>query len=44
MCIRDSYKYDAIETCATDGLCEIACPVNINTGEYIKKLKHENVS
>ena len=42
--ILNDYKYDAIETCATDGLCEIACPVNINTGEYIKTLKHDNVS
>ena len=34
--VLKDYNYDAIETCATDGLCEMACPVNINTGSYIK--------
>ena len=27
------------ETCATDGLCEIECPVNINTGKMVKELR-----
>ncbi len=29
-----SYQLD--ETCATDGLCALACPVNINTGKFVK--------
>ncbi len=32
-----SYPMD--ETCATDGLCGIACPVNIDTGVLIKELR-----
>ena len=32
-----SYSLD--ETCATDGLCGIACPVNIDTGVLIKELR-----
>ena len=36
--------YDAIDTCATDGLCEMVCPVNINTGNNIKSLKLQNLS
>lgn len=32
-----SYPMD--ETCATDGLCGIACPVNIDTGILIKELR-----
>ena len=27
------YDYDAIQTCAADGTCELACPVGIDTGE-----------
>ena len=32
---RDAvYEFD--ETCATDGLCGLACPVKIDTGKYVK--------
>ena len=34
------YDYDAIQTCAGDGSCEIACPVDINTGVLVKHLRH----
>jgi D-lactate dehydrogenase len=37
----DEFRYDGMDTCAADGLCEIACPVNINTGTYIKSLRHD---
>lgn len=30
-----AYLFD--ETCATDGLCAIACPVHIDTGKYVKQ-------
>jgi D-lactate dehydrogenase len=33
------YEYDAIETCAADGTCLLACPVGIDTGKYIKGLR-----
>ncbi|OJV37762.1 MAG: 4Fe-4S ferredoxin [Bacteroidia bacterium 43-41] len=36
-----SYSLD--ETCATDGLCGIACPVGIDTGTLVKELRWENV-
>jgi D-lactate dehydrogenase len=35
------YEYDAIETCAGDGSCAIACPVGINTGILMKRFRHE---
>jgi D-lactate dehydrogenase len=35
------YEYDAIETCAGDGSCALACPVGINTGVLMKKFRHE---
>ena len=42
--VLKDYNYEAIETCATDGLCELACPVNINTGSYMKSLKQQDLS
>jgi len=36
------FDYLGIETCAATGLCEEKCPVDINTGELIKKLRGLN--
>lgn len=38
------YQYDGKETCAVDGLCATACPVDINTGDLIKRLRKESHS
>ncbi|WP_165225606.1 FAD-binding and (Fe-S)-binding domain-containing protein [Aquisphaera insulae] len=38
--LRD-YEYQAIETCAGDGTCALACPVGINTGNLMKQFRHE---
>lgn len=38
--IKD-YHYQGDETCATDGLCAISCPVKIDTGKLIKDLRFE---
>jgi D-lactate dehydrogenase len=35
------YEYDAIETCAGDGSCALACPVGINTGMLMKQFRHK---
>jgi D-lactate dehydrogenase len=35
------YDYDALETCATDGSCQIACPLGIDTGKMVKELRRE---
>lgn len=42
--LLEQYQYDAIDTCAVDGLCATACPVDINTGDLIKRLRRENHS
>lgn len=42
--LMDKYDYYADETCATDGLCAMACPVEINTGNLIKDIRRSNVS
>ena len=39
MKISKELQYFLEDTCAVDGLCETACPVNINTGAYIKELR-----
>jgi D-lactate dehydrogenase len=42
--LLDQYQYDGLDTCAVDGLCATACPVDINTGELVKRLRRENHS
>ena len=42
--LLDQYSYDGKDTCAVDGLCATACPVDINTGDLIKRLRRENHS
>ena len=38
------YQYDGLDTCAVDGLCALECPVDINTGELVKRLRRESHS
>ncbi|HET9571081.1 MAG TPA: FAD-binding and (Fe-S)-binding domain-containing protein [Bacteroidales bacterium] len=40
--IHKLYNYSGLDTCATDGLCNVACPVKIDTGKLIKELRHES--
>lgn len=42
--LLQQYQYDGLETCAVDGLCGGACPVDINTGDLVKRLRRENHS
>lgn len=42
--LKDQSQYESNETCAVDGLCAMACPVDINTGELTKRLRCENHS
>lgn len=37
-----AFQYDALDTCAVDGLCATACPVDINTGDLVKRLRRES--
>ena len=39
-----NFNYSGNETCATDGLCAVACPVKIDTGKLIKDLRHDAIS
>ncbi len=33
------FAYDGLETCAADGTCALACPVGIDTGALVKRLR-----
>ncbi len=37
--LEREWRYDAVETCAADGTCRIACPVAIDTGRLVKGLR-----
>lgn len=39
--LRRDYGYGAVETCAVDGMCQTACPVLINTGDLVRRLRSE---
>jgi len=40
----NQFHYSGDETCATDGLCALACPVKIDTGKLIKELRFQYIS
>ncbi len=39
--LERDYQYQGIDTCAATGLCAQRCPVGINTGELVKKLRSQ---
>jgi D-lactate dehydrogenase len=39
LALLEEYEYDALETCAADGSCQIACPLGIDTGKMVKELR-----
>jgi D-lactate dehydrogenase len=41
--LNKSYRYSGNQTCATDGLCAVSCPVKIDTGKLIKSLRTEEI-
>lgn len=42
--LEKGFVFMGEESCAGDGLCETSCPVSIDTGKYIKKLRAQNLS
>ena len=40
--LERDYDYAAVDTCAADGMCATACPVSIDTGKLVKRLRSEN--
>lgn len=41
--LQADYVYEAVETCAADGMCSVACPVLIDTGKLMKRIRAETV-
>ncbi len=41
--LEQAYRYDGLDTCAACGLCSIACPVEINTGDLTRSLRQRSV-
>ena len=42
--LQDAYQYMGVDTCAADGLCATACPVSIDTGALVKRLRRTSHS
>ncbi|MER7515366.1 FAD-binding and (Fe-S)-binding domain-containing protein [Streptomyces sp. NPDC126499] len=38
--LLESYGYEAVDTCAGDSTCKLACPVGIDTGALMKSFRH----
>ncbi len=41
--LRRARDYEVVDTCAVDGMCQTACPVLINTGDLVRRLRSEAV-
>jgi D-lactate dehydrogenase len=37
--VAQDFAYDGVATCAGDSMCQLACPVKIDTGALVKELK-----
>ncbi|MGL5825415.1 MAG: FAD-binding and (Fe-S)-binding domain-containing protein [Nocardioides sp.] len=37
--LHAAMNHQVLDTCATDGMCQLACPVGINTGDLVKRLR-----
>lgn len=40
--LERDYDYAGVQTCAVDGMCQAACPVSINTGDLVRRLRAES--
>lgn len=39
--LEKGYDYEGLDTCAVDGMCATACPVSIDTGSLVRRLRSE---
>ncbi|MGW1680649.1 (Fe-S)-binding protein [Saccharopolyspora sp. NPDC002376] len=39
--LESDYRYDGVDTCAVDSMCGTGCPVLINTGDLVRRLRAE---
>ncbi len=39
--LEADYGYEVLDTCAADGMCATSCPVSIDTGQLVKRMRAE---
>ncbi|MBN9643541.1 FAD-binding and (Fe-S)-binding domain-containing protein [Corynebacterium mendelii] len=42
--LQEQYDWDAVQMCAADSTCAIACPVSIDTGKVMKQLRGKQIT
>ncbi|MDP1719635.1 MAG: FAD-binding and (Fe-S)-binding domain-containing protein [Candidatus Nanopelagicaceae bacterium] len=42
--LNSRFDYDAVQTCAADSMCAVTCPVHIDTGTLVTRLRSEQQS
>jgi D-lactate dehydrogenase len=42
--LEEEFAYDGLHTCAADGTCRLACPLGIDTGALVKRLRRRHHS
>ena len=42
--LYEQEDYAVVQTCAVDGMCQTACPVQINTGDLVRDLRAERAN
>ena len=42
--LERDYDYDALQTCAGDGMCGLACPVGVNKGTLVRRFRRDGHS
>ncbi|MBC8192071.1 MAG: 4Fe-4S dicluster domain-containing protein [FCB group bacterium] len=40
--LEKAFRFYGVDTCAIDGLCSMSCPVDIDTGQMMKKFRAES--
>ena len=40
--LTSRYEYDGVQTCAAESMCAVSCPIHIDTGALVKRLRAEN--
>ncbi|WP_231954106.1 FAD-binding and (Fe-S)-binding domain-containing protein [Actinoplanes derwentensis] len=40
--LQEQFRYAGVETCAVDGMCQTVCPVGIDTGDLVRRLRTES--
>lgn len=41
--LAEAETYQSIQTCAVDGMCQTTCPVLINTGDLVRRLREQDI-